>query len=304
MESLPIMHGYATYLEHVKKYSVATVTAYKKDIEQFCEFIISEFDCQNIIESNHLMVRTWVYQMTKEGKIGTRSINRKLSSLNGFYKYLLRKELIKTNPMKKVVTPKMTKKLPSFIIEREISEVVKEPVIDKSPFIMLRNSIIIDILYQTGIRRSELLNIRDIDVNEARKELRVLGKGKKERVIPLQESLISSIRKYIGSRTKEFGQDVKTDFLIVSNKGNKMNPKSLYNIVKQYLSIVTSSDKKSPHILRHSFATHLLNNGADINAIKEILGHANLSATEIYTHNSVERLIKIYKKAHPKANSN
>lgn len=295
-----IIQDYTSYLTHVKKYSPATVIAYTKDIEQFGNYVETAFECDDILLSTHLMIRSWVFHMTKENVASARSINRKLSSLNGFYKYLLRKEVIKANPMKKVVTPKMSKKLPSFIIEREISDVVKEPIINKSAFIMLRNSIIIDLLYQTGMRRSELLNIKVSDVNASRMELRVIGKGKKERVIPIQQSLIDSVNKYQKSKEEEFGA-VLDEWLIVSNKGVKMNPKSLYNIVKQYLGIVTSSDKKSPHVLRHSFATHLLNNGADINAIKEILGHANLSATEVYTHNSVERLIKIYKKAHPKA---
>ncbi len=288
-------------MTHVKKYSKSTVLAYAKDLDQFQYYINAQFECLDIIQSNHLMIRSWIVHMTKEGTVSARSINRKLSSLNGFYKYLLKKSLIQTNPMKKVIAPKVGKKLPSFITESELDKITKSPQINKNSFSILRNSVIIDLLYQTGIRRSELINTLDKDINFARKEIKVLGKGKKERYVPVSDVLLVSITKYIEVRNDYF--ELITDAnLILSDKGTKINPKSLYNIVTFYLSSINSSDKKSPHILRHSFATHLLNNGADINAIKEMLGHANLSSTQVYTHNSVDRLIKIYKNAHPKAN--
>ena len=288
---------YISYLKHIKKYSESTCLAYQKDIEQLVTFMSRDFEIDDIKLCNHLVIRSWVVYMTKEG-VSARSINRKLSSLNGYFKYLIRNEVISKNPMKKVIPPKVDKKLPSFIIEREMHQ-VSERIQVEDDFKVKRNSLIIDLLYQTGMRRSELINLKVVDINSQRREVRVLGKGKKVRSIPLNEVLIERIMDYINAKEEEFTDH--TEYLIVSDRGKKMNPKSLYNIVKLYLSGTMSSDKKSPHVLRHSFATHLLNNGADINAIKEILGHANLAATQVYTHNSVERLIKIYNQAHPKA---
>ena len=288
---------YISYLKHIKKYSESTCLAYQKDIEQLLTFMSRDFEIDDIKLCNHLVIRSWVVYMTKES-VSARSINRKLSSLNGFFKYLIRNEVLSKNPMKKVMPPKMDKRLPSFIIEREMHQ-VSERIQIEDDFKIKRNSLIIDLLYQTGMRRSELINLKAVDINSQRREVRVLGKGKKVRSIPLNEVLIKRIDDYIKAKEAEFTD--RSEYLIVSDRGKKMNPKSLYNIVKLYLSGTMSSDKKSPHVLRHSFATHLLNNGADINAIKEILGHANLAATQVYTHNSVERLIKIYNRAHPKA---
>jgi integrase/recombinase XerC len=295
---LSVIVDYISFLQHVKKYALSTIISYQNDIEQLEVFIQREFECDKVEEANHLMIRSWVVYMTKEG-VSARSINRKLSSLNGFFKYVIKNDLSKINPLKKVVPPKMKKKLPSFVIEREMEEVAAPKIIVDNVFRLKRNSLIIDLLYQTGMRRSELINLTIDQVNFARKEIRVIGKGKKVRAIPIQDSLALLIGNYLGVRAEEF--ESANDYLILSNKGVKMNPKVIYNIVNDYLQIVNSSDKKSPHVLRHTFATHLLNNGADINAIKEILGHANLAATQVYTHNSVDRLIKIYKNAHPKA---
>jgi len=292
------LQDYISYLTHVKKYSEATSVAYRKDIEQLVFYMQRDFDMDNILLCNHLVIRSWVVFMTKEG-VSARSINRKISAINGFFKYLIRMDLVATNPMKKVIPPKMEKRLPTFIIEREMEEVTKERVNLDDEFKFRRNSLIIDLLYQTGMRRSELINLKVYDIDPGRGEIRVLGKGKKTRAIPLNEMLLDHIYSYLEVRNSEFGSN--QEYLILSDGGKKMNPKTLYNIVKLFLSATKSSDKKSPHVLRHSFATHLLNNGADINAIKEILGHANLAATQVYTHNSVERLIKIYKNAHPKA---
>lgn len=292
------IQDYISYLTHVKKYSEATCLAYKKDIEQLVSYMDRDFDIADVLLCNHLVIRSWVVFMTKEG-VSARSINRKLSAINGFFKYLIRMDAVTVNPMKKVIPPKMEKRLPTFIIEREMEEVTKERINIDNEFKVKRNSLIIDLLYQTGMRRSELINLKVSDVDPGRGEIRVLGKGKKTRAIPINEKLIDYLFSYLEVRNSEFGCD--QEYLILSDGGRKMNPKTLYNIVKLFLSATKSSDKKSPHVLRHSFATHLLNNGADINAIKEILGHANLAATQVYTHNSVERLIKIYKNAHPKA---
>ena len=294
------IEAYLSYITHIKKYSISTVDAYRCDIMQFLNFAESQYDCRDIALCSHLMIRAWIVHMHKEGAASPRSINRKLSSLNGYFKFLIKENIITLNPMKKVTAPKVSKKLPNYIVKEEMVQLVDHPQLDPDPFKMSRNTLIINLLYQTGMRRTELINLRDEDINWSRMEIRVVGKGKKQRIIPITEFLISEISKYRDVRNHKFGI-CPSPVLIVSDRGVKMNPKSLYNIVKSYLSLVSSSDKKSPHVLRHTFATHLLNNGADLNAIKEILGHANLSATQVYTHNSVERLIEVYKQAHPKA---
>jgi integrase/recombinase XerC len=202
--------------------------------------------------------------------------------------------------MKKVIAPKVGKRLPSFILEEEIKYVSESIITDYQDFTTQRDQICLEILYATGMRRSELLTMTDQSVNKNRKEIKVLGKGKKERIIPVTSELIFDIEHYITIRNNHFDTSIHPR-LIVSERGKILNPRTLYTIITTKLAITKSSDKKSPHVLRHSCATHLLNNGADINAIKEILGHANLSATQIYTHNSIDRLIEIYDKFHPKA---
>ena len=294
------LQHYIDYLTHIKKYSSNTTEAYHKDIEQFLAFTKSSFNVEKLEDISHFIIRSWIVSMMQEGVATARSINRKLSSLNGFFKFLIQNKLVKKNPMAKVVGPKTGKRLPDAISEKEMSQIVSKNIVHEDAFEMSRNILIINLLYQTGIRRSELLNIKNFDVNRERKEIRVVGKGKKERMIPISIMILEFIDHYIITRDNTVS--LQDDFLIVSNKGKKMNPRTLYNIVNKYLSEATTSEKKSPHVLRHSFATHLLNNGADINSIKEILGHANLAATQVYTHNSIERLKLVYKKAHPKSN--
>ena len=222
-----------------------------------------------------------------------RSINRKISTLKTFFKYLEREELIEVNPMLKVVGPKASKGLPLFVKENEI-ELLLEEVIFDSGFIGKRDKLIIEIFYLTGMRLTELINIKLTDLDFHNKSIKVIGKRNKERIIPLSKSIINTIQSFI----YEF--DLK-EFLITNSKGNKVYSKLVYRVVRKYLSKITSINKKSPHILRHTFATHMLNNGADINAIKDLLGHSNLNATQVYTHNTVEKLKSIYKQAHPRA---
>jgi integrase/recombinase XerC len=228
-----------------------------------------------------------------ENGIQSRSINRKISTLKTFFKYLEREELIEVNPMLKVVGPKASKGLPLFVKENEI-ELLLEEVIFDSGFIGKRDKLIIEIFYLTGMRLTELINIRVTDIDFHNNSIKVIGKRNKERIIPLSKSIINTIQSFI----YEF--DLK-EFLITNSKGNKVYSKLVYRVVRKYLSKITSINKKSPHILRHTFATHMLNNGADINAIKDLLGHSNLNATQVYTHNTVEKLKSIYKQAHPRA---
>jgi integrase/recombinase XerC len=228
--------------------------------------------------------------------ITPRSINRKLSSLKSFFKYLLRQGKITTNPLRKIVTPKIGKRLPSFIRESEMQGLLS--LEENGDYSSYRDYLIMHILYYTGIRRSELINLKDHDVISSG-GIKVLGKGNKERIVPILPDLLKEIREFQTIRDDYF--EAKPKFLLTTDKGKKLYPKFVYNKVKKYLSLVTTSNKKSPHVLRHSFATHLSNRGAELNAIKELLGHANLSATQIYMHNSIEKLKQAYNSAHPKA---
>jgi integrase/recombinase XerC len=239
--------------------------------------------------------------MSKEN-ITPRSIRRKLSALNSYYKYAIRNQWVIKNPMRKVISPKMGKRLPSYIIEEEMPKILNSIDLEDKDYVRLRDNIAIYLLYTTGMRRSELINMMVSDINFSRKDLRVIGKGKKERIIPISSNVIERVKVYLEVRNEYFKETmISSNNLLLSLGGNPINPRSLYSIVNKYLKLAKSSEKKSPHVLRHSFATHLLNNGADINAIKEILGHANLAATQVYTHNSIERLKDIYQKFHPKA---
>jgi integrase/recombinase XerC len=288
------------YLEKVKKYSEHTAISYKNDLQQLSDFLSINYELKDISKCNHMMIRTWVVHMSKEG-ITPRSINRKLSTLNTFFKYAIRNGLATKNPLKKVVAPKVGKRLPSYVMAHDMPKVLRVEV-SENDYTKARNEVIIFMLYITGMRRSELLNLKISDINMQRKDIRVIGKGKKERIIPISIDAIQKIKSYINIRQEHFEAiPIEDNYFLLSGRGKQMNPRSLYAIVNRQLQGANSAEKKSPHVLRHSFATHLLNEGADINVIKEILGHANLAATQVYTHNSIERLKDIYKTFHPKA---
>lgn len=289
------------YLEKVKKYSPHTAVSYQNDLKQFELYLLETFSIEKIEVCNHVMIRSWIVAMAKEN-IQSRSINRKISTLNTYYKFLIKNGHVLKNPMRKVVAPKVGKRLPSYIIEEEIPKVLNSQKLKVDSYAKYRDELIIFLLYITGMRRSELLNMKITDINVSRKDIRVIGKGKKERIIPVTPDVIQYIKTYLQIRTESFKDiEIEDNFLILSVRGKKMDPRALYEVVKINLKSANSSEKKSPHVLRHSFATHLLNNGADINAIKEILGHANLGATQVYTHNSIERLKQVYQNHHPKA---
>jgi integrase/recombinase XerC len=228
-----------------------------------------------------------------------RTVNRKISSLNAYCKYLLNEGLINGNPVSRILTPKGKKQLPGFIQEKQMNHLLDE-VAFGSDFTGMRNKLIIETFYYTGIRRSELIQLRPGDINADGPSIKVTGKRNKERLIPVTNEFHRSLNDYMEARNAHFTAS-HDDYLFLTGKGAKLYPKLVYRIVRQFLTLVTTADKKSPHVLRHSFATHLLNNGADLNAIKELLGHSNLSATEVYTHNTFEKLKSIYKQAHPRA---
>ncbi len=293
--------SFLSYLKFEKRYSAHTITAYQKDLQQFSDFLIHSYDRPELISISHIHVRSWMVKLL-ESNIGARSINRKISTLRSFFNFLKREGLIDRNPCLKIITPKIGKKLPHFVQEKNLAKLFDALIPDD--FEELRNRLIIELMYCTGMRRSELIGLKDKNLDFAANSIKILGKGNKERVLPLSERIIDKIQRYVQFR-QEFHKDRKMDdYLFLTGKGRKLYPKYVYNLVFKYLSTVSSIEKRSPHVLRHSFATHLMNGGANLNAVKELLGHANLSATQIYTHNSIEKLKEIYRFAHPRAGRN
>lgn len=289
------LDNFLSFLKHEKRYSPHTLLSYKNDLTQFYHFLKEEYDIVTAKEVGHFYIRSWVVSLINNG-ISTRSVNRKLSTLKSYFRYLIKRELITVNPTLKVQSPRTSKKLPVYIEQQSISHLFERDFFTDD-FPGKRNRLIMELLYNTGMRRAELINLKVSDINKVKKEVKVFGKGGKERLIPVSDELLKSIEEYL--TLKE--QDFNTEFLIVTDAGKKVYPNFLYRIVKKYLALITTVDKKSPHTLRHTFATHLLNNGADLNAVKELLGHASLAATQVYTHNNIEKLKEIYKSSHPKA---
>ncbi len=285
--------SFLQYLQFEKRLSSHTILAYSGDLDQFFDFLHTTYETKKLSEINHTLVRSWVVQLMDQ-KISPRSVNRKITTLKTFYKYLLRQNIVTENPMLKIMSPKTSKKLPVFV-EKDNMNVLIDNTEFGDDFDGVRNKLIIELFYATGIRLSELINLKQNNVDLHACQIKVLGKRNKERIIPFSNEMKNSIQNYISQKS-----GLTTEFLFEMESGKKMYEKFVYRLVNKYLSIVTTIDKKSPHVLRHTFATHMLNNGADLNAIKELLGHANLAATQVYTHNTVEKLKTIHKQAHPK----
>ena len=285
------------YLQFEKRFSPHTVTAYKNDLDQFSQYIVA-FQTE-LLNVTHQHVRTWIVSLMDDG-IEARTINRKISSLRSFYKFLQREDLIGNSPMIYVRAPKIPKRLPIVITEQKMDILLDAQDVFSNDFQGIRDRLIIELLYGTGMRLSELVNLSDHDINRYEQQIKVLGKRNKERIIPISKPLAKLVGDYQLQKLNQ-NFDNKSSALIVTNQGNKVYAKFIYRTVNLVLSFISTHDKKSPHILRHSFATSLLNRGADLNAIKELLGHSSLAATQVYTHNSVEKLKSIYKQAHPKA---
>lgn len=285
------------YLRYEKRLSLHTVIAYSNDLDQFFIYLKSVYSLDDIKEVNHSVIRSWIVSLM-ENKIIARSVNRKISTLKSYYKFLLREKLLAVNPMHKIQSPKNPKRLPVFVEESKMNSLI-EDVTFENDFEGRRNLLIIEMLYSTGMRRIELVNLKESDINYYNSTVKVLGKRNKERLVPLTSGLVELIKEYLTQRNKLI--ETKDIFLFLTEKGNQIYPGAVYRIVKDALNKVTTLSKKSPHVLRHTFATHLLNNGANLNAIKELLGHANLAATQIYTHNTIGKLKSVYSKAHPKA---
>ena len=288
-----LKNKFITYLSSEKRFSEHTVKSYTTDLKQFTSFLADEFQIvDDINEIRFQIIRSWIASLLEKG-IGPRSVNRKISTLKSYFKFLIREGVIVENPMMKVVAPKSKKRLPVFIEEDQIETLLNEVEFEEG-IVGERNKLIIELFYVTGIRLSELISIKISDIDFNNNLIKVLGKRNKERLIPLASSMVGELRSFIE-------KNPQNQFLFTNLDGKKLYTKLVYRIVKKYISKISSVNKKSPHILRHTFATHMLNNGADINAIKELLGHANLSATQVYTHNTIEKLKSVYKQAHPRA---
>ncbi len=293
--------AYYTYLEFQKRYSAHTITAYRNDIEQFVFYLKSSFDINDVLTVTHVHIRSWIVHLM-QNKITPRSINRKLSCLNSLYKFLIRRKIVKVNPLRKVQGPKESKRLPSYVKQSNLEKLFQEINFTEN-FAGVRDKAILYTLYATGLRRAELISLTTSSFDFESRQLKVLGKRNKERIIPYGEALAEMLITYREEKHKAFPQNDSPSFF-VTNKGQTLYPKFVYNLVSKHLSRVTTVSQRSPHTLRHSFATHLSNSGADLNSIKELLGHSSLTATQIYTHNSIEKLKEVYRKAHPKAKEN
>lgn len=293
-----IVAQFLIYLQHEKRYSPHTIQSYKTDLLQFSEYMMHTFEL-SLTEVGHVHVRNFMVSLL-EDHVSENSVGRKLSTLRSFYKHLSREGLISSNPMSLVKAPKVPKRLPVFVDDQKLDVLLDSGDFFDDTFPSVRDKLVIEILFGTGMRLSELLSLKESDIDFYGDTLRVLGKRNKERIIPVTKVLGDQIKAYIELKTLQNFNN-KTGGLIVTDKGAPAYAKLIYRIVTSYLTNISTQDKKSPHVLRHSYATSLLNRGADLNAIKELLGHASLAATQVYTHNSVERLKSIYKQAHPKA---
>jgi integrase/recombinase XerC len=290
--------SFLQYLQIEKRYSLHTVRSYLNDLDQFYKFLVSLGLPEDPVAVTSHDIRAWIVSML-ENNYSTISVHRKISCLRVFYRYLRKEGIIKGDPLEKVVLPKRKKTLPVFIGEEALANLLDNFSFGDG-FAGIRNRTIIELLYSTGMRRSELIGLRDNDLDLTEGSLKVTGKRNKQRIIPMMKPLIKRLEEYIKVRNENVAT-VNNGWFFITDKGNKLYDKYVYNTVNKYLAMVTTIEKKSPHILRHTFATHMLNRGADLNSIKELLGHANLSATQIYTHNTFEKLKKVYKQAHPRA---
>jgi len=288
------------YIKFEKRYSPHTVSAYQSDLDQFIHFL--NHPDQTIThpsEITHFQIRNWMVELMSQN-LTARSINRKIATLRKYFKFLVQEDVITVNPTSKIIAPKIPKHLPVVVEDARLTKMLDDNIVFTNDFAGVRDKLVVEMLFGTGMRLAELLGIKEADINFYEGTVKVLGKRNKQRIIPLNSELKELLLKYNDLKKSEnFSNNSLT--LIVTNKGADAYPKLIYLIVQKYLSHISTQTKRSPHVLRHTFATSLLNNGADLNAIKELLGHANLSATQIYTHNSVERLKSIYKQAHPKA---
>ncbi len=292
------LQSFIDYIKFEKRFSQHTVIAYSNDMEQFFSFLEDIYQSPSLTQISTGFIRSWLADLMKTEKMNAKSVNRKISTLKAFFKYQLKTGNLDATPMSIIISPKISKRLPVYVEQKETETLFKHVEFNEG-FEGATQKLILSLLYTTGMRLGELVHLKQSQVDLKQNVLKVLGKGNKERIIPIGKEIASAIESYL--ELKSGLPDADTVFLLVTVKGKKLYPKYVYLVVKKYLTLVTTIQKKSPHVLRHTFATHLTNEGADINAVKELLGHSSLAATQIYTHNTIERLKDVYKKAHPKA---
>lgn len=290
--------SFIEYLQFEKRYSQNTIISYQTDLEQFFAFLISQYDGPELTLITAGFVRSWLAEMRND-TITPKSLNRKISTLKSFFKYQIKMGTVSQSPVTTIISPKVGKRLPSFVSQADMETLQKNADFDNS-WKGQTDQLLLELFYATGIRLSELINLKESQIDAANCQVKVLGKGNKERIIPVSKVLIGQLADYMQNK-KQLIEKSECKNLFISEKGKPLYAKYVYNIVKARLSQVTTLKKKSPHVLRHTFATHLTNNGADLNAVKELLGHSSLAATQVYTHNTIDKLKDIYKKAHPKA---
>lgn len=291
-----MIEPFIKYLHSEKRCSPHTAAAYQRDLLQLSDFLSSTFEIQDYQQVAHVHLREWVVALTEQD-LSPASVNRKIATLKSFFKFLLKRDYLKTNPAANLTALKSKKRLPTFVQETEMSALLDAFTFD-SDFSGLRDQLLIELLYGTGIRLAELIGLKETDINSYDQTIRVLGKRDKERILPINNPLILQIKGYLQAKREE---GLASAYLLVTNSGKPLYPMFIYRKINHYLSLITTQSKKSPHVLRHTFATHLLNKGADLNAVKDLLGHTSLAATQVYTHNSIEKLKEAFNQAHPKA---
>ena len=294
-----LINTFLDYLKFEKRSSEHTVISYRNDLEQFWGYLQQAFSGLEWKEVDATIIRTWLITLMEE-KISPRSINRKMSALKSFYKYQIKMGVFETNPMLQVHAPKMRQRLPQFVEEKDMEKLFTADLFAEN-FEGWRDRTILELFYATGMRLSELRMLTFADIDLYNNQVKVLGKRNKERIIPFGHTFQHVFNKYFECYVENFGTPIQNNFVFVNVKGGQLAPKNIYAIVRKYLDMITTIEKRSPHVIRHTFATHLLNRGADINTIKELLGHSTLAATQVYTHNSIEKLKSIYQQAHPRA---
>ena len=294
---MPEIEEFLNYLRYTKRFSEHSIIAYKRDLIEISEFSKEQFEASSVKEWSFMLIRSWVVQLMESG-LDPKSVNRKISALRSFFRFLLKEGIVSENPMRKITGPKTAKKLPVFI-DNPATINLLDHLTFEDDFNGKRNKLIIETFYRTGVRLSELIGLKCIDVDLSNQTLKVLGKRNKERIIPFAGNFGITIIAYLDSKNLSPKTRDCPNFFCLEN-GKELYPKFVYRLVNKSISMVCTLTKKSPHVLRHTFATHMLENGADLNAIKEILGHANLSATQVYTHNTIEKLKNIHSQAHPR----
>ena len=295
-----MVDSFIRYVKFEKRYSDHTITAYENDLRQLADFAKAELDQDNIQVLSFRDLRAWIFYLS-ENQFSNKSINRKIATLKSYFKFLLMREVISNNPTDQLQPLKSDKKLPVFLREQEMVNLLDNHQFSEGEdFTNSRNKLILELLYGTGIRLSELINLQIKDVSLYSKTIKVLGKRNKERLIPVNDNLMATLKIYLSFRSQH-NHIVDQDYLLLSDSGKKTYPMLIQRVVKKYIAEVSSISKKSPHVLRHTFATHLLNKGADLNSVKDLLGHSSLAATQVYTHNTMSKLKAVFDQAHPKA---